>query len=379
MDGPIPIYRAPREKWGPVDKALADAALALGYGWADDHNAPGSTGVSPYAIDNRNDIRVSVNDGYLEPARDRPNLTIQGDTVVDKIILDCKKATGVKAITPEGPQEYHAKTMIVAAGAVHSPGVLIRSGIGPAEELKKLGVPLVADLPVGENLCDHSSVWLGLKLKEPVRVGTIEHRHTNVCVRYSSGMEGAGQNDMFMAALNILGFDESAPAKGLIIVATYQTFSKGWIRLTSTDPLVDPEVEIRMLSDKRDLTRLRDGYKRLVEIVKHQAVDSINEGYFSFVTGDFDTDLGDDDAIDQWLLENAQDTQHPVGSVRMGAADDPRSVVDPDCKVIGFEGLRVIDASIMPENVRANTHLSTVAIAEHMASKLRGKPLRSPL
>jgi choline dehydrogenase len=375
MDGPIPIYRAPREKWGPVDKALADAAVGLGYGWADDHNAPGSTGASPYAIDNRNDIRVSVNDGYLEPARGRPNLTIQGDTVIDTLILDGNRAVGVKAITPDGIQEYHARTTIVAAGAVHSPGVLIRSGIGPAEQLDALGIPVVADLPVGENLCDHSSVWLGLKLKEAVRVGTIEHRHTNLCVRYSSGMEGAGMNDMFMAALNILGFDDDARAKGLVIVATYQTFSKGWVRLTSTDPFVDPEIEIRMLSDRRDLTRLRDGYKRLVEIVKHPAIAAINDGYFSFVTGDFDAKLESDDEIDAWLLANAQDTQHPVGSVRMGAADDPRSVVDPACNVIGFEGLRVIDASVMPENVRANTHLSTVAIAELMASRLRGKPL----
>jgi choline dehydrogenase len=214
-----------------------------------------------------------------------------------------------------------------------------------------------------------------LKLKEEVRVGTVEHRHTNLCVRYSSGMEGAGMNDMFMAAMNILGYDDAARAKGLIVVATYQTFSKGWIRLTSTDPLVDPEVEIRMLSDHRDLTRLRDGYKRLVEIVNHPAVAAVNEGYFSFVTGDFDAKLESDGEIDEWLFANAQDTQHPVGSVRMGAADDPRSVVDPECKVIGFDGLRVIDASIMPENVRANTHLSTVAIAELMASRLRGKQL----
>ncbi|MCC6791039.1 MAG: GMC family oxidoreductase N-terminal domain-containing protein [Thermomicrobiales bacterium] len=369
--GPIPIYRAPREKWGPVDKALADAAVALGYGWHDDHNAPGSTGVSPYAIDSLDGIRVSTNDGYLEPARNRQNLTIMADTVVGCVTFDGNRATGVKAITPDGWKELHAQTTIVAAGAVHSPGVLIRSGIGPANQLYKLGIPMIADLPVGENLCDHSSVWLGLKLKEEVRVGSIEHRHTNCCVRFSSGMEGTGQNDMFMASMNILGYDETAPSRGLVIVATYQTFSKGWVRLESHDPLADPEVNIRMLSDERDLTRLRDGYRRLVDVVKHPAMDGINEGYFSFVTGDFAADITTDDEIDAWLLANAQDTQHPVGSVRMGPADDPRSVVDPECKVIGFEGLRVIDASIMPENVRANTHLSTIAIAEHMAAKLR--------
>lgn len=369
-DGPIPIYRAPREKWGTVDRALCDAALDLGYGWADDHNAPGSTGVSPFAIDNLDAIRVSTNDGYLEPARDRPNLTIQGDTVVGCVCFDGKKATGVRAITSDGWREYRAHETIVACGAIHSPGVLIRSGIGPADQLQKLGIPLKADLPVGENLCDHSSVWFGLKLRPEAQVDSIAHRHTNCCVRWSSGLDGTGMNDMFMASMNVLGYDDDAVTKGLMIVATYQTFSKGWVRLNSYNPHDDPEVEIRMLSDERDLVRLRDGYKRLHQIVHHPVVDKINDGYFSFVTGDFDGSLPPENELDDWLLANCQDTQHPVGSVRMGAADDPRSVLDPDCRVIGIDGLRVIDASIMPENVRANTHLSTVMIAEHMAAKM---------
>jgi len=369
-DGPIPIYRAPRDKWGAVDRALCDAALDMGYGWADDHNAPGSTGVSPYAIDSLDSIRVSTNDGYLEPARNRPNLTIQGDSVVGCVCFDGNKATGVRAISADGWREYRAHETIVACGAVHSPGVLIRSGIGPAAQLQNLGIPLKADLPVGENLCDHSSVWFGLKLRPEARVDTIAHRHTNCCVRFSSGLPTTGQNDMFMASMNVVGFDDDALTLGLMIVATYQTFSKGWVRLNSFDPHDDPEVEIRMLSDERDLVRLRDGYKRLHQIVHHPIVDEISEGYFSFVTGDFDGSLPPEDALDAWLLANCQDTQHPVGSVRMGAIDDPRSVLDPDCRVIGIDGLRVIDASIMPENVRANTHLSTVMIAEHMAARL---------
>jgi choline dehydrogenase len=157
----------------------------------------------------------------------------------------------------------------------------------------------------------------------------------------------------------------------LIIVATFQTFSKGWVRSTSYDPHADPEVEIRMLSDERDLVRLRDGIKRLHKIVHHPHVQAISDGYFSFVTGDFSGELPPDEELDEWLLANCQDTQHPVGTCRMGPKDDPRSVVDPECRVIGFDGLRVIDASIMPENVRANTHLTTVMIAEHMATRMR--------
>ncbi|MEA2597509.1 MAG: 5-(hydroxymethyl)furfural/furfural oxidase [Thermomicrobiales bacterium] len=368
--GPIPIYRAPREKWGAVDRAVCEAALDLGYGWADDHNAPGSAGVSPFAINSEDGVRVSTNDGYLEPARNRPNLTIQGETVVGCVCFDGQRATGVRAITPDGWREYQARETIVASGVVHSPGVLIRSGIGPAGQLQELGIPVRADLPVGENLCDHSSVWLGLKLKPEARVPTAEHRHTNCCVRFDSGLPGTGTNDMFMAAMNIVGYGDEGRSKGLIVVATYQTFSKGWVRLTSYDPHADPEVEIRMLSDERDLVRLRDGFKRLHRVAHHPAVEAISEGYFSFVTGDFSGELMPDDELDAWLLANCQDTQHPVGTCRMGRRDDQRSVVDPDCRVIGFDGLRVIDASIMPENVRANTHLTTVMIAEHMAARM---------
>ncbi len=375
--GPIPIYRAPQERWGAVDRALAEAAVDLGYGWHDDHNAPDSSGVSPYAINSREGIRVSTNDGYLEPARERPNLTIQGDTVVDRICFDGSRATGVVAITPDGVREFQAREIIIACGAIHSPAVLIRSGIGPADDVKKLGIKPVADLPVGHNLVDHSAIWLLLRLKPEARVPSLEHRHTNCCVRWSSGLAGAGRNDMFFASMNITGYDEEGRSKGLVVVATYQTFSRGQVRVTSTDPHADPEVEIRMLSDARDMVRLREGYKRLHELVHHPAIQAISDGVESYVGGDVPTSLPSDAELERWLLENCQDTQHPVGTCRMGRPDDPRTVVDPECRVLGIEGLRVIDASIMPENVRANTHLTTVMIAEHMASRLRTSPFRS--
>jgi choline dehydrogenase len=368
--GPIPVYRAPREAWGAVDRALCDAALDLGYGWHDDHNAPGSSGVSPYAIDGREGKRVSTNDAYLEPARDRPNLTIRGDTVVDRICFDGRRTTGVMAITPEGAREFPAREVIVAAGAVHSPPLLQRSGIGPAEEVGALGITPVVDLPVGKNLVDHSSIWLTLRLKPEARVATLDHRHTNCCVRYSSGLAGAGKNDMFMASMNITGYDETGRENGLVVVATFQTFSRGWVKPVSREPLSDPEIQINMLADERDLIRLRDGYRRLHQVVRHPAVQAISEGVASIVSGEAPDDSITDAALDAWLLANCHDTQHPVGSCRMGPPGDPDAVVDLDCRVIGLEGLRVIDASIMPEMVRANTHLTTVMIAETMAARL---------
>jgi 5-(hydroxymethyl)furfural/furfural oxidase len=369
--GPIPIYRAPRSKWGAVDNALADAALALGYGWHDDHNAPGSAGVSPYAINSRDSVRVSTNDGYLEPARNRPNLTIRGDCLVERVCIEPdNRCSGLRARTPDGVEEFHGREVIIACGAVHSPGMLMRSGIGPRAEVAALGINPVLDLPVGHNLVDHSAIWLTLKLKPEARVPDAEFRHTNCCVRFSSGLAGAGTNDMFMASMNTLGLDDAGRQRGLLVTSCYQTFSRGRVRVVSPDPAVDPEVEINMLDDERDLVRLRDGYRRLHQIVDHPAVQAISDGLESYVTGELDRGLPGDDELDQWLLENCQDTQHPVGSCRMGAASDPRSVVDPDCKVIGIRGLRVVDASIMPEMVRANTHLTAVMIGEHAAAKI---------
>jgi 5-(hydroxymethyl)furfural/furfural oxidase len=369
--GPIPIYRAPREKWGAVDNALATAAVDLGYGWHDDHNAPGSTGVSPYAINSRNGIRVSTNDGYLESARERPNLTIMGDVTVERVCIEPdNRCSGLRARTPRGVEEFHSREVIVACGTTYSPGVLMRSGIGPADEVAALGVQPVADLPVGRNLVDHSAIWLVLKLKPDARVPDPYFRHTNCCVRFSSGLAGAGTNDMFMASMNTLGLDDAGRSNGLLVTSCFQTFSRGRVRVTSPDPSADPEVEINMLDDERDLVRLRDGYHRLHRIVEHPALQEITEGVESFVTGQMAGGFPPDEQLDQWLLENCQDTQHPVGTCRMGAADDPCSVVDPDCRVIGIRALRVIDASIMPEIPRANTHLTAVMIGERMAVKI---------
>ena len=369
MDGPIPIYRAAKEQWGPADRAFCDAALALGHPWWDDLHAPGATGVSTYPINSRNGERVSTYDAYLEPARNRENLTIRGDSVVSRLIADGNRITGAAVMTPEGEIAFNASATIVAAGAVNSPGVLIRSGIGPIEQLRSLGVEPVADLPIGENFCDHSAVSLRIELKPEFRVDP-EHRHTNCCVRYTSGYPGTGVNDMFMASTNLTGYTEEATHRAGFVVATYQTFSKGTIRLLTTDPLVDPDIDINMLDDERDLVRLRAGYRQLYRLLNQPSVTAIGTELLG-PDGEAPPDPGvADDELDAWLFANCADTQHPVGTCRMGAADDPRSVVDPDCRVIGVEGLRVIDASIMPENVRANTHLTTVAIAEHMARKL---------
>ena len=378
--GPIPVYRAPREHWGSVDGALFDAAVGLGYGSCEDHNAPEGTGASPYAINSTNGSRVSTNDGYLEPARGRANLQIVGDALVDGVAIEGNRAhaTGVRVTV--GGQAFAPRArreVILSAGAIHSPAILQRSGIGPAALLRGLGIPVVADRPVGENLLDHPIMGALLRLKPVAQVDTPMHRHTNCCLRYSSGLAGAGENDMIMIAGNVAGSllarSRSETELGRIAISVYQAFSRGHVRITTTDAATDPQVEERMMSDERDLMRMRDGIRRLRDICRQPAVQAVAEAAEYGTSGRSMDEALEGDALDDWIFSECSDAQHASGTCRMGPADHPDSVVDPQCRVIGCAGLRVIDASIMPEVPRANTHLTTVAIGERMADVLRGR------
>ena len=394
--GPIPLCRVPVEEWGAVDLALRDAGVDLGYGWAEDSNAPGSTGVSPVALTMRDERRVSTNDAYLEPARGRGNLEVIGDALVDRVEFAVDASAGGAAGRPraagvrvgglkeskdgdpgaDGWTTLFGREILLCAGAVHSPAILMRSGIGAAPVLKEVGVTPLVELPgVGQNLQDHPTVGLHLKLRPRAQAGDPHARRTNCCIRYSSGLGGAGRNDMLMASCNVFGIEGEELKRGVIVVSVFQAFSQGYLRIPSADPREDPIIEECMLSDGRDLERLRDGVRRLFALAGHAAFDEIVEEIW---VGDIFgggmrgiESFGSDEALDRWLLEECVDCFHIVGTCRMGAVSDRRTVVDPDCRVVGVDGLRVVDASIMPGAPRANTHLTTVMIAEHMAERMR--------
>ncbi|MGH9176323.1 MAG: GMC family oxidoreductase, partial [Vicinamibacterales bacterium] len=359
--GPIAIYRPPISRWGKVDQALLEAGLDLGYPWHPDLNAPESTGISPMPVNRTSENRISTNDAYLEPARDRPNLTILGDTHVDRVLFEGLRATGVRAYRGDRWVEFSGREVILSAGSVFTPPILLRSGIGPADDLIALDVPVIADLPVGHNLTDHSSVGVHLQLRPEARARSWDDRLLNCYIRYSSGLSGAGQNDMVIASRNLNGYDEAGLDAGAISVLTWQNFSRGTLRIVDPDPFAMPVIDENLLSDERDLIRLRDGARRLFAIVEHRAVQAISEGVL-LSTGVTKmapltmADVRDDRALDEWMLSTVRDTWHLVGTCRMGAPDDPRTVVGPDCRVLGIDGLRVIDGSIMPNVPRANTN-----------------------
>ena len=374
LDGPIPVYRAPEQLWGPVDRALRDAALALGYPWNPDLNAPGAEGVACYPITSVGGVRVSTNEAYLEPARPRRNLTIRGGgALVDRVLFDGRRANGVRVRLDGAWEDIAGAEILLCAGACHSPAILMRSGVGDPAELARHAIPVVHALPeVGRNLLDHPFVRVGVTLHPAHRPADPDARHTNVCLSYSSALPGGSRTDMLMIAQNHRGFGEAGATPGSLAVAVYDVRSRGTLRLVSPRPDDDPLLEENMLSHPDDLARMHDGMLRAGRIAAHPAVAGIAER-LTFGLTDMPIaawmSLGEQARTDG-LLAEAADGQHAAGTCRMSAYEDPRGVVDPDLRVKGMAGLRVVDASVMPGDCRANTNFTVMMIAEKIAAEI---------
>jgi choline dehydrogenase-like flavoprotein len=360
--GPLPIFRLPPARWGAVDAALATAAQRAGHPWCADHNAPTGSGVSPYAIngDPVRERRVTTNDAYLEPARDRPNLTVRGDALVDRVLIEDGEAVGVRVRIRGEWSDVYGGEVLLCGGAVHSPAILLRSGIGPG-----LGF---ADLPVGRHLQDHPLCFLALPLRPEAMPAAPSDRHTNVCVRYSSNLDGGGRNDMMIVGMNITPV---APV-GLLGVWVNECWSEGSLSLASDDPTVDPAVDERMLDHELDRIRMRDGIRRLLDLAASDPIAAITSApAVAAHPLPVPTPGAPDNELDEWMLKVATDAQHICGTARMGTRDD--SVVDTHCRVHGISRLRVVDASVFPRVPRANTHLAALAVAERAADLIRGR------
>jgi len=354
--GPIPLSRTPLEERAPFDASMTSALTELGYDTSDDYHASGSTGISRWALTLRDGQRVSTNDAYLESARSRPNLSVRGEVLVDRILLDGDRAVGVRTAAGE---EVAAREVIVSAGAIHSPAILLRSGIGTDDRL-----------PVGANLKEHAATaGFEVRLIPTARMTSPNAPVMTSMARYTSGLAEAGLNDMQLLWFNGVGPSEEACRGARVIGAVMRVFSTGNVRLRSQDPHDDPVVEFNLLSDQRDLVRLRDCTRRIIEVLRQPAITSIADEIVALNTSI--DDLRDDVAIDSWLRATVSDYVHAVGSCRMGQPGDSAAVVDNNCNVIGYSGLRVCDASVMPDLPKANTHLTTVALAERLIARIR--------
>ncbi|GAP98013.1 GMC family oxidoreductase [Leptolyngbya sp. NIES-2104] len=377
--GTIPVWRPQAQDWGYVDRAFQETAIAFGHTESNadlDLNAPGATGLSRIPLNVRQGQRVTTNDAYLEPVRDRANLTILGGALVDKVLFKGQQAIGVKAIINNEQRAFRGSQIVLCAGSIYSPAILMRSGIGAANQLKALDISVLVDLPgVGANLKDHPMLSVVFPLKEQYRMPNSDSLLSSFYLQWSSGIEGGRANDLVMFPMNLMGATSDAVRTGGIVLDLFDIFSVGKVELTSLDPAKDPSIWVGMLNDRRDLVRLKAGVRHLFEMVQSQAILELAASDPQFAprmqSGRPIADFADDATLEAAMLEYCAQFFHPAGTCRMGSPSDSMTVVDPKGQVIGTENLFVADASIMPDIVRANTNVTAVLIAEVMADQLK--------
>jgi choline dehydrogenase len=360
----VPILREKDEDVGPVSQALRAAAISLGHPQTPDVNAPDSRGVSPIAWNRVDGRRVSTNDAYLEPARARANLTIRAQTRLLRVVFDGKRAVGVEVETSEGVERIEAGEVVISAGALNSPAILLRSGVGPAAALRALGIRAIADLPgVGQNLCDHPMACLTFRLPMAMR-DAFPRLPSGCLLRFESKAQGSQRNELQIMPLERIPCHMDIVQGGLL-VSFLRPASRGTVELESSDPKQAPRVDFRMLSERSDVLRLAEAVRHAAELVRCSAMSSLlTSGLYA--AGETTLDSLDDGQLCEYLIKSSISHFHAAGTCRMGGEDDPMAVVDTQGRVREVTGLRVVDASIMPDLPTAATHVTTVMLAEHI-------------
>ena len=370
-DGPIPVVRAPRESWHPFQQAFVDTCVAMGYPADADMNHPDSGGVGAAPMNNPAGIRMSCALAYLATARHRLSLTIRGNVTARRILFDGRTAVGVEAESGGEIFQVFGNEIVVSCSGIASPRLLMLSGIGPAEHLRELDIPIVQDLPgVGQNLRDHPLVYVDTALQPDYVEPDFGGSRIQTMLRYTTA-GSASRNDMQVYVNNVasgpspLGSGPGTDHPMLRMTCILQQAeSAGVLRLVSANPHDKPHIDYRYLRTEGDRRRLREAVRLCRQILAQPAFASIVGAPVSPPAAV----SGDDDALDAWLLRNVFTTFHTSGSCKMGPADDRTAVVDQYCRVHGVNNLRVVDISICPDVVRANTNATAVMIGERAAA-----------
>lgn len=362
--GPIPIRRYREDELAPVQLAFMRTMRAMGYPETPDNNDPGSTGLAPHPMNKQGSTRMSVAICYVEPARHRLNLTIRGDCHVRRILFDGERATGVEVESGRDVHVVEAERIVLSAGAMASPAILMRSGVGPEAHLREHGIDVVADVPgIGARLDDHPMSALvyaapddALNAADPV---------VQVTYRYTSSL-GEERNDMQLMPASQVATRSGQLVWALLSVLERQK-SKGRLTLTSADPHVQPRIESNFCDHPDDIRRLVEGTRMGLDVAEHEGFAHLNRGIrIPPVSA-----LEDDDALGEWCRAVAGSGFHASCTVPMGPESDPLACVDEHLRLRGVSNLIVADASVMPKCPRANIHLTSVVIGERAADWLR--------
>jgi 5-(hydroxymethyl)furfural/furfural oxidase len=415
-DGPMPLRRVPKREWPLFTVAAAEALEASGLPYVFDQHDGYLPAHFPIVINNECDRRASTATQYLDQAtRVRHNLSIFSMTRVNRILFDGKRVVGVE-MTIEGgvSANFSAGEVILSSGAIHTPALLQRSGIGDGSTLQTLGIDVIADRPgVGKNLQEHPQIAVSSWLTPEARQPSSQRRHIFAGFRYSSGIEGCGEVDMYGVMVNRGAWHALGQQLGGFLIWVNKAYSNGWVSLRSPHPDIEPRVELNFLSDDRDRLRLEHGLMRLASLYRHPAMMRVAKYPFPTSYTEASRDravvtvrnriwaapiaraldgpaplrrrtmasrvsrglslvdiVHDPDALSAFIRERAHGTWHCCGTARMGRANDTGAVTDSAGKVYGVEGLRVADASLMPVVPRANTNLPVIMIAEKIAGEM---------
>jgi 5-(hydroxymethyl)furfural/furfural oxidase len=376
-DGPLPIRRVNISQWTKFTRSATAALETLGLRNIADQNGRFEDGYFPPTFSVVDGKRVSAARAYLDDAvRARTNLSVWTEAQVLRLVAQDKRITGVEVRRGEQTIAVSAGEIILAAGALQSPALLLRAGIGPADQLRDLGIAVLADRAgVGQNLWDHSSIATVAPISAAaaadahVEGGALPHQ---LGVRLSSGVDPQTPADLFLGV-------NASPITGTASAVFWinKPNSSGRLRLRDADPFSFPEVDFNLLSDARDLARLQAGLKIIDQLFKQPTLAqyglelALSRFAQPQTGGPLLKDLlADTTALEDYLRRNVSGVWHASGTCRIGAADDAQAVVDASGRVYGVQGLRVADASIMPVVPAANTNLPTVMIAEKLADAI---------
>jgi 5-(hydroxymethyl)furfural/furfural oxidase len=414
-DGPVPVRRIPKDQWPPLSKALEGFASERQYPTVNDMNADFRDGYGCVPISNWPEKRASAAICYLDASvRARPNLTVISGATATGLTFDGRKATGVTAEIGGEVRQFTGKEIIVSLGGIHSSAFLMRNGIGPAAHLREHDIAVRGDLPgVGANLSNHSLLFIGFHLKPGARQAPSLRTHSATVLRFSSGVAGCPRTDMYINVQSKTSWSALGTRIANLAPSLWKPLGRGRVALRSADPHREPQVEMNFAGHEADLKRLMLGFRLAVEMMRYRTVQDMTAITFPvkftdrlrqlnrrsgsnafkaqtiawltdvmpamagpvFATlADRNVDLvelvKDDEALAEHIRENVAGMFHVAGTCKMGAANDPDAVVDNAGRVRGFEGLRVVDASIMPTVPRANTNVPTIMVAEKISAAM---------
>jgi choline dehydrogenase len=369
--GPITIRRWRPDELVPTQAAFIEAARAVGHPHCDDVNRPDAEGVGVMAMNKLGRLRISTAIGYLAPARYRENLTITPDTVAVRVVVDGGlRATAVEVEGPGGERRtIGARLVVLAAGAIHTPGILVRSGIGDPDELAGLGVEPIAAVPgVGANLSDHPALLVAMTARAPEHVAPGLPLVQTISRYTTPGSER--ELDVNIELITRVPRRSGPPAFGLAASLEWVE-GRGRVRQTSADPRSAPSIESGFGTNDRDVARNVAALQDALELARHPALAGLADDVVfpdpaRCSTGELTT-----------LARRASGSgYHPVGTARMGPEGDGRAVVDQFGRCHAVDGLVVADASIMPTVPRANTNLTSIMIGERIGEWVRTEPAR---